>query len=111
MGRVVKKIYISGPMTGRPNYNHPAFNAEAARLRALGYEVVNPAEINASINLTWHECLRRDLQEMLSCDAVALIDGWHDSIGAHLELHVAHRVGLKIMSAEEIAGGVKTNDN
>ena len=98
----MKRIYLSGPMTGLPDDNHPAFDAEAARLRALGYEVVNPAEINAGTNLPWHECLRRDLQEMLGCDAVALIDGWYDSLGAHLELHVAHRVGLKIISAQEV---------
>lgn len=102
MGRVVKKIYISGPMTGMPDDNCPAFNAEAARLRALGYEVVNPAEINAAANLPWHECLRRDIQAMLDCDTLALLRGWQESLGAHLELSIAHRVGLKIISAQEI---------
>ena len=31
----MKRIYISGPMTGRIDLNFPAFHAEAARLRAL----------------------------------------------------------------------------
>jgi hypothetical protein len=33
-------------MTGLPEFNYPAFHAEAARLRAQGFEVVSPAEIN-----------------------------------------------------------------
>lgn len=39
----MKRLYLSGPMTGKPALNFPAFHAEAARLLALGYEVVNPA--------------------------------------------------------------------
>ncbi len=39
-----KTIYISGPMSGLPECNYPAFNAAAAHLRALGYSVENPAE-------------------------------------------------------------------
>ena len=35
------KLYIAGPMTGYVELNFPAFNAEAARLRALGFEIVD----------------------------------------------------------------------
>jgi hypothetical protein len=42
----VKKIYLSGPMTGLPDLNFPAFNAAASALRAKGLNVINPAEIN-----------------------------------------------------------------
>ena len=38
-------IYIAGPMTGLPDLNFPTFHTEAARLRSLGHEVINPAEI------------------------------------------------------------------
>ena len=98
----MKRIYISGPMTGMPDFNFPAFHAEAARLRGLGYDVVNPAEINVDTNASWHECLRRDLVELLACDTIALLDGWQRSQGAHLEMHVAHRVGMEIVIAREI---------
>lgn len=98
----MKRIYISGPMTGIPDANFPAFNAEADRLRALGYDVVNPAEINPDTKMGWHECMRRDLSELLTCDSLALLDGWQKSAGAHLEMHVAHRVGMEIVIASEV---------
>ncbi|MCW5236165.1 DUF4406 domain-containing protein [Verminephrobacter eiseniae] len=38
----MKRIYISGPMSGLPDLNFAAFHAKARRLHALGCEVVNP---------------------------------------------------------------------
>lgn len=98
----MKRIYISGPMTGMPALNFPAFHAEAARLTALGYEVVNPADLNPDPETGWQECMRADLKAMLDCDAIALLDGWQKSSGANLEMHVAHRVGMKIVIAREV---------
>ena len=98
----MKRIYISGPMTGMPEMNFPAFHAEAARLTALGYDVVNPAELNPEPENGWHECMRNDLAALLTCDALALMDGWQKSAGAHLEMHVAHRVGMEIVIAREV---------
>lgn len=88
-----------------PEHNFPAFNAEAARLRGLGYDVVNPVDINPDPGVTWHQCLRNDLQALLTCDTLALLDGWMISQGAHLELHVAHRVGMRIVEARQITAG------
>lgn len=97
-----KRIYLSGPMTGLPDLNFPAFHAEAARLRALGYQVANPAEINPTPDESWQSCLRKDLAALLACDALALLPGWEKSLGANLELHVAHRVGIEILIAKEL---------
>lgn len=98
----MKRIYISGPITGLPQLNFPAFNAEAVRLRGLGYEVVNPAEINPDQGADWNTCLRADLLQLLTCDTLALLPGWHGSAGAHLETHVAHRVGIRVVDAPAI---------
>lgn len=67
------KLYIAGPMTGLPDLNFPAFHAEAARLRALGYEVSNPAEINPDPTAGWEACMRADIAELVKCDGVALV--------------------------------------
>lgn len=97
----MKTIYLSGPMSGLPDLNFPAFNAEAARLRHLGYTVVNPADINTD-SADWHQCLRADIRAMMDCDTLALLGGWQQSVGAHLELHIAHRVGLHVVMAADI---------
>lgn len=96
------RIYLSGPMTGKPDLNFPAFNAEAARMRALGFVVVNPAEVNPDASMPWDLCMRADIKALCDCDTLALLPGWMESKGAHLELHIAHRIGLKIVAASEV---------
>lgn len=91
------KIYISGPMTGLPEHNFPAFNAKAAELRAQGHEVVNPAELPEIPNGTWADYLKRDLPLLFECEAIYLMGGWFDSKGARLEWHNASELGLRII--------------
>lgn len=102
MSTTPERVYISGPMSGIADHNFPAFNAAAARLRAAGLEVVNPAEINVDTALGWHECLRKDMAALADCTTLALLPGWQNSNGAHLELHVAHRLGMRIVLIDEL---------
>ena len=92
-----KRVYLSGPMTGIEKLNFPAFNAAASRLRAQGADVVNPAEIEKQNPGEWKACLRADIKELCDCTTIAMIPGWENSNGAHLELHIAHRLGLEII--------------
>ena len=98
----MKRIYLSGPMTGIPDHNIPAFNATAEKLRSLGHDVVNPAEITPQDGTAWEDYMRADLQALLTCDTIALMGGWENSKGAHLELHLAHRVGMTVVFAEAV---------
>ena len=41
------RLYLSGPMTGCPDLNRPAFDAAEKRLTALGHFVINPVNISA----------------------------------------------------------------
>lgn len=87
--------YLSGPMTGYPDCNYPAFHAAAKALRDAGINVINPAELGAHAN-EWAACMRTDIKALCDCDAIILMPGWETSAGAHLELHIAHRIGLRI---------------
>lgn len=92
----MSKTYVAGPMTGLPDLNFPAFHARAAELRALGHEVINPAEINPDKSMSWRECMRTDIAALVFCDAIDLLPGWQASDGATLEHHIADRLGLKV---------------
>lgn len=92
--------YIAGPMTGYPEFNHPAFHAKAAELRAAGEDVINPAENDAEIGLDqpWDTYLRRDLVLLAEkCNKIVLLDGWEKSMGATLERHVGEKLGFTIV--------------
>jgi ketopantoate reductase len=98
----MNRIYISGPMTGLPDFNRPAFTSATARLRALGLQVVNPVEINAHMkDPTWVACLQNDLRALLDCNVVVLLPDWQQSKGARLELMVARQLGMLVFEFDK----------
>ena len=94
------RLYIAGPMSGHENYNYPAFHAAAEALRKAGYQVENPAENEApNAAPSWSDWMRVALRQMLTCDAVALLDGWEESAGACMEHEVATRLRMSARPA------------
>jgi len=94
-------IYISGPMSGYPEHNFPAFHDAAARLRAQGYDVINPAEIEQP-DLSWEACMRKDIAELMRADAIALLPGWQRSRGARMEVTIASLLGMRAGEADTL---------
>lgn len=91
------RVYISGPMTGLPGLNFPAFFEAAEYLRAEGYGVVNPAELGGSPDLEWHQYMRKDIAALMDCDTIYCLDGWRESKGARLEVHIARELGMAVL--------------
>lgn len=86
----MKRIaYISGPMTGKPDLNFPAFNRAAADMRSLGFQVVNPVDINPDPTAKWKDCMVADIRALLDCTHIVMLPGWEKSKGARLEFDVA----------------------
>ncbi len=83
------KVYISGPMTGVKDYNRQAFKAAEEKIKAMGYEVVNPCKLDHSGNGKWEEYMRTDIKALMDCDAIYMLKGWEDSNGAIIELKLA----------------------
>jgi hypothetical protein len=90
------RVYISGPMTGLPDNNYPAFFRAAAYLQSLGHDAVNPAALNHGRDGGRHEIMRRDIEALLTCDVIYLLEGWEDSRGARLEYKIACEIGLTV---------------
>lgn len=97
----MNRAYLSGPMSGLPEMNYPAFNAEAERLRELGFHVENPAENPEQSS--WEDYMKAAIIQMLSCEVVVMLPGWSESRGALIERELALRLGLKVISAGQEA--------
>lgn len=78
-------IYIAGPMTGLPDFNYPTFNQKAEELRAQGFGVHNPAELNLDPRTPWGECIQASEPLLYQCDAIYMLKGWQSSLGARRE--------------------------
>ena len=96
------KVYLSGPITDIPHGNRPLFESETARLRSLGYDVVNPWELNPAEDADWMDCMLIDLPAVKSCHAIALLPGWIFSNGAQMEYITARKYGLVVLHAADI---------
>lgn len=98
----VKRLYVAGPMSGYPESNYPAFNEAANFLKAVGYEVVNPAEdIHEPEMCHYVDLLREDLRAMFDCHGVAVLENWWESTGARNEVQVAGLLRMPVRSVAE----------
>jgi hypothetical protein len=89
--------YLSGPMTGLPDYNRPAFNRAAEYLRKQGHVVWNPAEeFDSEYILPRKVYMRRDIEALLKCESIVMLDGWQNSAGARLELEIARELEMNV---------------
>lgn len=108
----MRKVYIAGPMTHIPQFNFPAFDEAARVLRASGFEVVTPTELDDPAarqtalqskdgdpdeyqritGLTWADFLSRDVKLIADggFGTIFCLPGWEKSRGALLETFVAY---------------------
>jgi hypothetical protein len=108
----VTTLYIAGPMTGYQDFNFPAFDEAAEQLRAAGYDVINPADVDRSLGIdpavaslhpseqAFHEAMKRDIPLVLSADGIALLTGWRQSRGALVEYDVCRAIGHPAMNVD-----------
>ena len=108
-------IYLSGPMTGYPEFNYPAFRKAATVLRMQGLEVFDPSEcFDGDQGLSKEVYMREDIAAVLKASIVVVLDGWEQSSGARLEVEVAKAIGVPVESYTDfvlrLAGELISND-
>ena len=93
------KVFISGPMSGKPNYNREAFFKAQEELEKHGYSVWNPAWLAYPNNteFTKDDMHIIDFAALRRCDAIYMLKGWKHSKGAQEECEYAIMRGLMIM--------------
>lgn len=104
-------LYLSGPMSGYPDINAPAFFRATDMLREKGYAVINPHELpepdvaGLSELEAWAEYLARDVMlfaKITEPVVLVLLPGWELSRGSLLERAVAKQRGFRIMTYGDI---------
>jgi nucleoside 2-deoxyribosyltransferase len=110
-------FYIAGPMRGYEDFNMHEFDRVAELLRSRGFKVVNPIDIDREKGVELHgkseieelgwdrvdmiNVIQRDIEALLGCSDIVLLQGWRDSVGACAELGVAIWAGLKIWELDK----------
>jgi hypothetical protein len=87
------QYYLSGPMSGLPDYNFPVFAEAKKNIESIwNIKVISPHEIlfeGEPGSLHWTAYMRGDLAALLKAGAIILLPGWPQSRGASKELDVA----------------------
>lgn len=116
-------IYIAGPMRGIKHFNFPAFDAAQQRLELLGFEVINPANLdreagcdplnlNVPEDFDWRtippammppgnslrDVFLRDTHAICTqVDVIYRLKGWERSSGANAEVALGRALGLMFL--------------
>ena len=104
----MEKIYISGAISHHDEQERrKAFARTAAMCETLGFESMNPFEnelhrMGVAEKFSWREHMKVDLQMLLGCDAICMMDGWEESKGCKLEHDVASTCGLTVYYESDV---------
>ena len=100
------KCYISGAITGVKHADKLFAKAEE-KLELEGYEVVNPYKFGEQLKKEYEKenkfpkyenYMRGDIELLINCDAIYLLDNWGTSKGARLEKKIAEALKMQIMT-------------
>lgn len=105
------RIYISGPISGRPLQEaFKEFEEMEKRISACGHTGVNPFKKAAVPNDRWAFHMRADIIKMMGCQAILLLPRWWVSRGAWIERLLALAVGIKRVRFTDLSKNVHSND-
>ncbi len=106
--------YLAGPMRGHDQFNFPAFDVCAAELRAVGHEVLSPAEhdrevgfdetLNTLDGFDMRAALMWDIEAVCASECVWVLPGWEASAGCAVEVAAARMLGIPVYSVSVEAG-------
>lgn len=97
------KIYISGKITGFPiDVVRDRFNTAESFLESAGFEVVNPMKNGLAVSEPWESHIVKDVELLMSCDAIYMLDCWRHSKGARIEYNIAVDTGKYVLFESQV---------
>ena len=98
----MKKVYISGRITGIENKAKIQFAQAEAELQAKGFHTVNPFNLNHNHDKSWQSYMRECIRALCDCTTIYMLPGWKKSRGANLEFLIANMLHMEVLYAEHI---------
>lgn len=98
----MKKIYISGKITGIEKEAFELFKAKEIELINRGNIVINPMDLEHNHDRSWNNYMRECLKHLCDCDAIYMLPNYKDSRGANIELELAKVFELEIIFEAKI---------
>jgi len=92
------KVFISGAISGKHNYNRLAFYEAEQDIIKQGHIAVSPAIL--PLGFEHDEYMHICYAIIDCCDAVYFLTGWSDSRGSQLEMDYAQNNGKRILYQE-----------
>lgn len=105
----MKKIYLSGPITGRAEEEyrlHFATVEASIRGRAiangLDFTFFNPTSLRLDHlhQPRWADYMKARVAELVTCDGIAVLAGWDSSRESRVELMIADALGIPVIHLE-----------
>lgn len=98
---MVKKIYISLPISHFDLEERREYAQKVEDALSHFYEVVNPLKNGIDVDAHWSVHMRKDIADLLECDAIYMCKDWQWSHGCKLEHDVATSCGLEVKYEED----------
>lgn len=96
----MKRVYISGKITGEPMDQVIAKFAKAEyELGTKGYDPVNPLKNGLPQESAWEQHMRVDISLMMTCHAIYMLPDWKFSSGATIEKRLAEDLKFKFIES------------
>lgn len=99
----VKTVFISGKITGDPNYR-AKFEHAQRKLEAAGFTVMSPAILPSS-GFPYMGYIKISCAMLDACDAVYFLPDWKESRGATFEFGRAVATGKEIINSITVTEG------